>query len=73
MIVVEGGTRKMVRLMMPLWVLTLIMLCAGPALAEQAFYRFGVVPQFEPRKLVAIWLPIIAELEKRTGFKLAMV
>ncbi|HEY9079209.1 phosphate/phosphite/phosphonate ABC transporter substrate-binding protein [Magnetovibrio sp.] len=63
----------MVRKMMPLWVLTLIMLCAGPVLAEQAFYRFGVVPQFEPRKLADIWLPIIAELEKRTGFKLAMV
>lgn len=36
-------------------------------------YKFGVVPQFEPRKLSAIWSPILAELEKRTGFKLSMV
>jgi len=36
-------------------------------------YRFGVVPQFEPRKLSAIWMPIIEELERRTGFNLVMV
>lgn len=36
-------------------------------------YKFGVVPQFEPRKLSAIWSPVLAELEKRTGFKLTMV
>jgi phosphonate transport system substrate-binding protein len=36
-------------------------------------YKFGVVPQFEPRRLSAIWMPILAELEKRTGFKLTMV
>ena len=30
-------------------------------------YLFGVVPQFEQRKLYAIWDPIIKELEKRTG------
>jgi len=36
-------------------------------------YVFGVVPQFEQRKLYAIWEPVIRELEKRTGltFKLA--
>jgi len=35
-------------------------------------YSFGVVPQFEQRRLFSIWLPILAELEKRTGlvFKL---
>ncbi len=30
-------------------------------------YAFGVVPQFEQRKLHGIWTPIIRELEKRTG------
>ncbi len=31
-------------------------------------YTFGIVPQFEQRKLYSIWKPIIEELEKRTGF-----
>lgn len=39
----------------------------------QTSYKFGVVPQFEPRKLSDTWTPIIAELEKRTGFHLEMV
>lgn len=33
------------------------------------FYSFGVVPQFEQRKLVAIWQPILDELERRTKLK----
>ena len=35
-------------------------------------YSFGVVPQFEQRKIFRIWLPILNELENRTGihFKL---
>ena len=41
--------------------------------AEETVYRLGVVPQFEPRKLADIWLPIIKELERRTGFKFQMV
>lgn len=36
--------------------------CAG-----QKTYTVGVVPQFEQRKLHAIWKPIIEDLEKRTG------
>lgn len=39
----------------------------------QPVYKFGVVPQFEPRKLSAIWSPILVELERRTGFRLEMV
>ena len=35
-------------------------------------YRFGVVPQFEPRQLAAIWVPILHELERRTGLLLTM-
>ncbi len=31
-------------------------------------YTFGIVPQFEARKLASIWEPIIAELESRTGY-----
>jgi phosphonate transport system substrate-binding protein len=36
--------------------------------AASTVYTFGVVPQFEQRKLHAIWYPIIKELERRTGF-----
>jgi phosphonate transport system substrate-binding protein len=35
-------------------------------------YSFGVVPQFEQRKLYAIWKPIVEELEKQTGLKLKL-
>ncbi len=36
-------------------------------------YVFGVVPQFEQRKLFAVWQPIIKELEKRTGLAFELV
>ena len=32
-------------------------------------YTFGVVPQFEQRKLFRIWQPILLELEKHTNLK----
>jgi len=35
-------------------------------------YSVGVVPQFEHRKLRAIWKPILAALQKQTGFKFIM-
>ena len=38
-----------------------------------AQYKFGVVPQFEPRKLARIWIPILKEIEKETGIHLKMV
>ena len=36
-------------------------------------YTFGVVPQFEQRKLYAVWKPIIDELQKRTGLAFKLV
>jgi len=39
----------------------------------ETVYTFGVVPQFEPRKLSAIWVPILKELEARTGLSFKMV
>jgi phosphonate transport system substrate-binding protein len=36
-------------------------------------YRFGVVPQFESRKLSQVWQPILRDLEQRTGLALEMV
>jgi phosphonate transport system substrate-binding protein len=54
--------------------LFLILLCSLiPSSFAQPVYSFGVVPQFEPRKLSTIWTPILAELERRTGFRLEMV
>ncbi len=51
------------------------MLCATALAVEEPapVYTFGVVPQFEQRKLYAIWQPIIAELTRRTGFKFKLV
>jgi phosphonate transport system substrate-binding protein len=48
-------------------------------LAEQAYaapektYTFGVVPQFEQRKLYATWKPVVDELSKRTGLTFNLV
>jgi phosphonate transport system substrate-binding protein len=41
--------------------------------AEAKTYSFGVVPQFEQRKLYAIWKPIIEDLQKRTGLQFNLV
>lgn len=46
-------------------------LWSGAAVADT--YTFGVVPQFEPRKMFGIWRPIIEELEKRTGDRINLV
>ncbi len=47
-------------------VMLLMMAMAGLAMAEE-IHTFGVAPQFEQRKLFAIWKPVMDELEKRTG------
>ncbi len=39
----------------------------------QQVYRFGVVPQFEARKLADIWVPILERLEAETGLRFEMV
>ncbi|MEJ2592568.1 MAG: phosphate/phosphite/phosphonate ABC transporter substrate-binding protein [Candidatus Thiodiazotropha sp.] len=41
--------------------------------ADNGTYRFGVVPQFEQRKLFSIWRPILDELEHRTGLTFMLV
>lgn len=49
---------------------------AGPTRGgepERAAYSFGVVPQFEQRKLNAVWEPIMAEVSRRTGLRLELV
>jgi phosphonate transport system substrate-binding protein len=44
---------------------------AAPAVAAGS-YSFCVVPQFEQRKLFAIWNPIVQELSRRTGIELRL-
>lgn len=39
----------------------------------EAVYSFGVVPQFEQRKLFRIWRPILDELERRTKLTFQLV
>ncbi|MBJ6727398.1 phosphate/phosphite/phosphonate ABC transporter substrate-binding protein [Geomesophilobacter sediminis] len=45
---------------------------APPALAASS-YTIGIVPQYEQRKLYAIWKPIVDELERRTGLSFRLV
>ncbi|OSM06820.1 phosphate/phosphite/phosphonate ABC transporter substrate-binding protein [Magnetofaba australis] len=45
-----------------------LLLASAGAHAAPVGFSFGVVPQFEPRKLANIWLPILRRLEARTGF-----
>lgn len=53
--------------------LALLFLCLAAGAAFADVYSFGVVPQFEQRKTFAIWTPILAELEKRTGHRFELV
>lgn len=48
------------------------LLLGSPANAEES-YTFAVVPQYDQRKLFAIWQPLVDELSRRTGYKLKLV
>lgn len=49
----------------------LIQTSDGPViLTTQTSYTFGVVPQFQHRRILKIWRPILNEIEKQTGIKL---
>jgi len=43
------------------------------AVSAEKRYSFGVVPQFEQRKLFGIWQPIFDELERKTGLSFKLV
>jgi phosphonate transport system substrate-binding protein len=36
-------------------------------------YRFGVVPQFDARRIQAIWQPVLSAVEKHSGLRLELV
>ena len=46
----------------------------GPFLAEarseDQVYKVGVVPQFEVRRILQIWTPILEAVSQKTGLKL---
>lgn len=41
-------------------------------MAAEATYSFGVVPQFESNQRAETWLPVLAEISKRTGLTLKL-
>lgn len=47
----------------------LLLLLASGTGAETRTFTFGVVPQFDARRINEIWLPILTEIEKKTGYK----
>ena len=61
--------RKLIRSLAVCW----LILSAAFAAGAETTYTFGVVPQFEQRKLFAIWKPIVDELSRRTGFEIRLV
>ncbi len=51
-------------------------LCVSATAAAQASadtFTVGIVPQFEALRLASTWLPILEELEKRTGHTFEMI
>jgi phosphonate transport system substrate-binding protein len=41
--------------------------------ADEKVYSFGVVPQFDARRIQGIWQPILKDLTQETGIKLRLV
>jgi phosphonate transport system substrate-binding protein len=53
-----------------LLILLLAFTCTTQAAPQS--YSFGVVPQYDQRRLVAIWQPILDELTRRTGLQFTL-
>lgn len=52
---------------------SLFLLTSFSANAEECNLKVGVVPQFEQRRLLATWSPILGELTEKTGCKYDLV
>jgi len=52
---------------------TLLLYLVIPAAAAEKNLRFGVVPQFDARKIQLIWQPILDALEEQTGIHFELV
>lgn len=56
------------------WLAACLWVALLPALAQAVeTYSFAVVPQYERRKVFAIWKPILDELQVRSGVRLELV
>ena len=65
-------TRIRTRCSALLCLMTLLLAISATAVRAET-YSFGVVPQFEARRLIAIWSPILDELEARTGHQFRLI
>lgn len=63
---------KVLRLVLALLFSASIFFSTNLAAQTEATYSLGVVPQFEARERADTWLPILAELSKRSGLQLVM-
>lgn len=54
------------------WMMIASTLLISLNLQAQEPYVVGIVPQFEVRKIKAIWNPILVELERKTGLKFVL-
>lgn len=73
----KAGRRRLSTAVVPIVLAALLCYAVCPASDRSAGaadrYSFGVVPQFEERKLYSIWKPIIDELHRRTGIDFTLV
>lgn len=67
--IARGGLLRVFYLALAAWFAALAVVPAAYSAGE---YSFAVVPQFERRKVFAIWQPIVDELQKRSGVKLKL-
>ena len=68
-----SSPRRTLRAVVFLAVATVALLAPAAGRAQdKPTYNVGIVPQFEARKLADIWLPILDELERRTGYHFDM-
>lgn len=63
----SGPARRLLAVLFAVWT----SLAPAPAASADA-YTFAVVPQFERRRLVEIWKPIVDEVAARTGLDLRL-
>lgn len=54
-------------------ILVSLFACGAPGLAAAESYSFGIVPQYDQRQLFGIWMPLLDELQRRTGLSFKLV
>ena len=67
----ESLKNKLLGLLLAL-ILPMAVLTGTAAADEGPVYTIGVVPQFDSRKILSIWRPILDEIEQQTGIKLRL-